>query len=71
MLSLTSKFGVVGFRVGQGEFMSILRIREMMKKMLGGVFLTVTVAEIPPEGLKEWVPRSLGKKIELAYFPRS
>ncbi|KAK7813677.1 hypothetical protein CFP56_030629 [Quercus suber] len=33
MLSLTSMSGVVGFGMGQGEFVSVLRIREMMKKM--------------------------------------
>ena len=52
MLSLTSMSGVVGFRVGQGEFLSILSIREMMKKMLGGVFLTSHCCKDPSRGLK-------------------
>ena len=52
MLSLTSMSGVVGFGVGQGEFMSILRIREMMKKMLGGVFLTSHCCRDSSRGLK-------------------
>ena len=34
-------------------------------------FSLVTVAEIPPEGLKGLAPRSLREKIKLAYFPIS
>ena len=45
--------GAMGFRVCQGEFASTLRVTEIMKKMQRRSFSTlVTVAEIPPEGLK-------------------
>ena len=42
--------GAMGFRVCQGEFVSALRVTEM-KKMRSFSTL-VTVAKIPPEGLK-------------------
>ena len=50
--------GAVGLGVCQGEFVSALPIREIMKKMQRSFSTLVTVAEIPPEGLK-----GLGTKV--------
>ena len=44
--------GAMGFRGCQGEFVSALRVTEMKKMQRRSFSTLVTVAEIPPEGLK-------------------
>ncbi|THG17909.1 hypothetical protein TEA_028811 [Camellia sinensis var. sinensis] len=53
------------FKEGDSKCPRRIRVRiarkKMMMKMQGRALLSCTVAEIPPEGLKGWVPRSLKK----------